>query len=172
MEHDVRPPQAGRSQGKTKFLIGGLLVVAAVVYLIVSSAQATAQYYLTVDEVMALGPEVRDRNLRVSGAVDGDSIHYDAESLHLEFTIINVPAEQDEIERAGGLARVLHEAVNNPDANRMQVEYSGPMPDLLQHEAQAIVTGRIDEEGVFQAEELLLKCPTRYEEDVPLQSEA
>jgi cytochrome c-type biogenesis protein CcmE len=45
------------------------------------------------------------------------------------------------------------------------------MPDLLRHEAQAILTGRMDTDGVFQAEELLLKCPTRYEEEIPLQSE-
>jgi cytochrome c-type biogenesis protein CcmE len=44
------------------------------------------------------------------------------------------------------------------------------MPDLLRHEAQAIVTGRIGADGVFYADELLLKCPTRYEEDIPLQS--
>jgi cytochrome c-type biogenesis protein CcmE len=32
------------------------------------------------------------------------------------------------------------------------------------------MTGRMDDNGVFQASELLLKCPTRYEEEVPLQS--
>ncbi len=45
------------------------------------------------------------------------------------------------------------------------------MPDLLQNEAQAIMTGKIGEDGVFYASELLLKCPTKYEEAVPEQSE-
>ena len=44
------------------------------------------------------------------------------------------------------------------------------MPDLLRHEAQAIVTGHIDAEGIFHADELLLKCPTKYEEAVPEQA--
>ena len=44
------------------------------------------------------------------------------------------------------------------------------MPDLLKNEAQAIMTGRMGEDGVFYAEELLLKCPTRYEEAVPEQA--
>jgi cytochrome c-type biogenesis protein CcmE len=44
------------------------------------------------------------------------------------------------------------------------------MPDLLRHEAQAIVTGRVGADGVFEADELLLKCPTRYEEEVPVQA--
>ncbi|NJL57955.1 cytochrome c maturation protein CcmE [bacterium] len=33
------------------------------------------------------------------------------------------------------------------------------MPDLLQHEAQAILTGTLGDDGVFYATELLLKCP-------------
>jgi cytochrome c-type biogenesis protein CcmE len=37
----------------------------------------------------------------------------------------------------------------------------------LKHEAQAIVTGTLGEDGVFYADELLLKCPTRYQEEVP-----
>jgi hypothetical protein len=43
-----------------------------------------------------------------------------------------------------------------------------PKPDLLQHEAQALVEGRA-ENGVFMANPggLLLKCPTRYEEMEP-----
>jgi cytochrome c-type biogenesis protein CcmE len=43
-----------------------------------------------------------------------------------------------------------------------------PKPDLLQHEAQALVEGHA-ENGVFMANQggLLLKCPTRYEELEP-----
>ena len=156
--------------GNTKFLIGGLLIVAAVVYLIVSSTQASAQYYLTIDELMSRGEEVSDRDIKISGAVDGDTIDYDSKSLTLRFTIVNVPGDLDEIEKAGGLAKVLHIAVADPTASRLDVEYYGPMPDLLRHEAQAIITGRIGADGVFYADELLLKCPTRYEEEIPIQA--
>ena len=44
------------------------------------------------------------------------------------------------------------------------------MPDLLKNEAQAIVTGKMGADGVFYAKELLLKCPTKYEEAVPEQA--
>lgn len=160
------PPKAGRG----KFLLGGLLIVAAVVYLIATSTQSAAQYYLTIDELATKGETVLGRDIKLSGAVDGESIEYDSKSLTLRFTIINVPADADEIEKAGGLAEVLHQAVNDPNARRLQVEYLGPMPDLLRNEAQAIVTGRLGEDGVFYADELLLKCPTRYEEEIPLQA--
>jgi cytochrome c-type biogenesis protein CcmE len=52
----------------------------------------------------------------------------------------------------------------------MQVVYIGPRPDLLRNEAQAIMTGHLRENGIFYAEELLLKCPTRYEEVLPQQA--
>jgi cytochrome c-type biogenesis protein CcmE len=168
---DLENPATGKKRGgKTKFLIGGLLIVAAVVYLIVTSTQAAAQYYLTIDEMENKGAEVMDRDLKLSGAVDGESITYDPESLTLTFTMANVPADQDEIEDAGGLAEVLHQAVEDPTASRITVVYIGPKPDLLRHEAQAIVTGRLGDDGNFYADELLLKCPTRYEEEIPIQA--
>lgn len=158
------------SSSRMKFLIGGLLIVAAIVYLIYSSTAANAQYFLTVEEVAIKGDEVYDRDLRISGAVIGDTIAYDPNTLTLRFDVSNIPGSNTEIEAQGGLAAVLHEAVTNPGAT-LSVEHNGPMPDLLQNEAQAIMTGRLGEDGVFYAEELLLKCPTKYEEAVPEQSE-
>jgi cytochrome c-type biogenesis protein CcmE len=163
-------PAPARPGGRTKFLIGGLLIVAAIVYLIASSTQASAQYYLTIDELAAKGDAVRGRDLKISGAVDGESIVYEPDTLTLRFTVANVPADLDAIEKGGGLAEVLHQAVSDPNARRLQVVYVGVKPDLLRNEAQAILTGQMDDNGVFQASELLLKCPTRYEQDVPLQS--
>jgi cytochrome c-type biogenesis protein CcmE len=165
----ARTRTAGGS--RAKFLIGGGLIVAAIVYLIASSTQAAAQYYLTIDELAERGDAVLGRDLKISGAVDGDTIEYDSETLTLRFTIANVPADLADIEAAGGLAEALHQAVADPTAHRLQVVYVGPRPDLLRHEAQAIVTGRMGEDGVFYADELLLKCPTRYEEEIPLQAE-
>ena len=157
------------SGSRAKFLIGGLLMVAAVVYLVVSSTQAAAQYYLTIDEMIAKGGQVDGRAIKLAGAVDGDTITYDVETLTLAFTMANMPADLDEIEAGGGLAKVLHDVLRDPNASRLRIVYVGPKPDLLRHEAQAIVTGRLGAEGVFHADELLLKCPTRYEEEVPLQ---
>lgn len=153
-----------------KFVIGGILILGAVVLLIWSSTAASAEYFLTVDELNAQGAGVVDKNLRVSGAVIGDSIQYDAQSLTLSFDVAHVPADNLAIESEGGLAEVLHQAVMDPSRARIKVVYVGPKPDLLRNEAQAIVTGHMGEDGIFYAEELLLKCPTRYEEAVPEQA--
>jgi cytochrome c-type biogenesis protein CcmE len=155
--------------GRLKFILGGLLILTAVVYLIASSTQASAEYFMTVDELKTKGAEVIDRNLRVSGAVVGDTIQYDAQTLNLSFFVANVPGDNDEIEAQGGLALVLHEAVSDPSRTRILVIYNGPMPDLLRDEAQAIMTGRLGQDGIFYADELLLKCPTKYEEAIPSQ---
>ena len=153
-----------------KFVIGGILILGAVVFLIWTSTAASAEYFLTIDELNAKGANVVEKNLRVSGAVIGDSIQYDAQNLTLSFEVAHVPADNLAIETEGGLAEALHQAVLDPSRARMKVVYEGPKPDLLRNEAQAIMTGRMGNDGVFYAEELLLKCPTRYEEAVPEQA--
>lgn len=167
MEQSNQPSRGGRA----KFIIGGLLIVAAIAYLIISSTQASAQYFMTVDELVAKEAVAADQDVRVSGAVIGDSITYDPETLTLSFVVADVPGDNKEIEAQGGLAAVLHAAVEDPSRSRMPVVYVGVKPDLLRHEAQAIMTGKMGADGVFYADELLLKCPTKYEEAVPQQSE-
>jgi cytochrome c-type biogenesis protein CcmE len=153
-----------------KFVIGGILILGAVIFLIWSSTAATSEYFLTIDELNAKGSSIVNKNLRVSGAVLGDSIQYNAQTLTLTFEVAHVPGDQAMIEDEGGLAEALHQAVIDPTRSRMKIVYVGPMPDLLRHEAQAIVTGKLGEDGVFHADELLLKCPTKYEEAVPEQA--
>jgi len=153
-----------------KFVIGGILILAAVVFLIWTSTAASAEYFLTVDELNAKGSNIVDKNLRVSGAVIGDSIQYDAPNLTLSFEVAHVPGDNAALETEGGLAEALHQAVMDPSRSRIKVVYVGPKPDLLRNEAQAIMTGHVAADGTFYAEELLLKCPTRYEEAVPDQA--
>jgi cytochrome c-type biogenesis protein CcmE len=155
---------------QTKFFLGGAFILAAVVYLIVSSTQASKEYFMTVNEVKAEGQAVVGKSLRLSGAVIGDSIQYDAETLTLTFDVAHVPGDNADIEAQGGLAAVLKAAVADPTRARVKVIYVGPKPDLLRSEAQAIMTGKIGADRIFHADELLLKCPTKYEEAVPEQA--
>ncbi|MBX3049745.1 MAG: cytochrome c maturation protein CcmE [Anaerolineales bacterium] len=159
------------SRSRNKFLFGGLIILAAVVYLIVSSTAAGAQFFFTVDELLADGPGAVGKPARVAGAVLGDTIVYDTETLTLSFTIVHTPGDTRLINDEGGLAAALDAAVADPTRNRLQVVYVGVKPDLLQHAAEAIVSGQIDESGVFHANELLLRCPTRYEEALPAQAQ-
>ncbi len=153
-----------------KFVVGGALMLIAVVLLIITSIKGNAQYYLTIEELVS-GQAGRTENIRVSGVVLGESITYDPVNLLLRFTVAHIPGDNAEIEALGGLAQVLHDASQNPGNARLDVVYNGVKPDLLKNEAQAIITGSLGSDGVFYAEELLLKCPSRYEDSLPDQVE-
>jgi len=166
----MQAPRETGNHGRIKYFVGGLMILAAVVYLIVSSTQANPEYFTTADELRAGQAKLAGRNLRLSGAVVGDTIQYDPDENQLTFEIANVPGDNATVEAQGGLAKVLHEAVTDPNRARLTVVYAGPKPDLLRDEAQAILTGHLGEDGNFYADELLLKCPTKYEEAVPSQA--
>ena len=152
---------------RLKFIIGGLIILIAVAYLIYSSSSASAAYFMTVEELQAQEDDAIGKNLRISGAVIGESIRYDPQAMDLSFEIAQVPGDNEDIEAQGGLALVLHHAVTDPTQARLQVVYNGVKPDLLRDEAQAIITGTLGTDGIFHADELLLKCPTKYEDTLP-----
>jgi len=155
------PDFDSKSGERWKFISAGLLLLGAVAYLILSGTATGARYFITVDEVVN-NTDYLGQTVRISGAVIGDTIQYDSENLILDFTVAHIPPEFDD------LAKTLYDAVRDPSATRMTVHLENEvMPDLLQHEAQAILTGQLGEDGVFYASELLLKCPSRYEEAAP-----
>ncbi len=154
-------PAVKTSGGRLKFLIGGVLILAAVVYLIISGTTAGARYFMTVDELVT-NPEYVGKTVRIAGAVIGDTIQYDARNLIINFTIANIPSEYQ------NLAEELHAAATDPSRTQLKVLVENQVkPDLLQHEAQAILTGTLNADGTFVATELLLKCPTRFQEANP-----
>jgi cytochrome c-type biogenesis protein CcmE len=160
-----------RQPGQWRFILGGVLIAAAILYLILSSTKANAQYFLTIDELLGKKDAMQDQSVRISGAVIGDSIQVNQDTLEIRFSMANIPGDQKTIDQQGGIAKVLHQAVTNGSSSTLEVVYTGVKPDLLKDEAQAIVTGTLGEDGVFKADELLLKCPTRYAEALPEQGE-
>lgn len=144
-----------------KFIIGGAVIIGAVFFLIVSAVQSSAQYAYTVGDVIEKQAALADSKtgLRVSGFVVGDSIKYDPKAMTLSFDIVETHKELDAPQQ------VLHIVADGH-----------VKPDLLQHEAQATLTGKLGSDGVFYLAQggnsLLLKCPTRYEESVPTLSPA
>ncbi len=137
---------------KPKYLLGFALIAAAVVFLIVTSMSANAQYFYTVDELRAKGQGVIDQNVRVSGAVINSSTKFEVRDNqpYLQFNV----ADSDKI------------ATQTP----LHIVYNGPKPDLLDEpNAQAIIEGHLGADGTFYADNLLLKCPSRYEDQFPNQ---
>ncbi|MEK6751378.1 MAG: cytochrome c maturation protein CcmE [Chloroflexota bacterium] len=151
------------------FIAGFAILGMSGLYLASSSSESSIQYFMTINEVMSKDNMV-NKQIRISGAVIGDSIEFDEASGKLTFQIANVPADYAEVEKQGGLAVVLENAVNDSNRQRIQVVYVGEKPELLRNMAQAIMTGELHSDGIFYADEILLKCPSRYEEAVPDQA--
>lgn len=124
---------------KLKFVIGGFVVVAVIAALIATSFGGTSSDYLTIAQVRALGPS-QARDSRVAGAIVSNSVVWNTSEVHLTFEI------QDE---TGHLA----------------ISYRGPQPDMLVDAVEAVAIGKYDPTSqVFEADELLMKCPSKYEE--------
>ena len=124
---------------KLKFALGGVVVIAVVAVLIATSFGGSASEYLTIAQVKALGRD-QARDSRVAGAIVPNSVEWNTGEVHLTFEI------QDE---TGVLA----------------ISYRGPQPDMLVDAVEAVAIGKYDPAGqVFEADELLMKCPSKYEE--------
>lgn len=165
MAAEVPPASKEKSKNSfrvNKFMVGGAVIIVAVILLAVTSLNGNAQYYMTINELKA-APEKWNQNLRISGAVRGDTIQFDPSTGDLSFEVVNVPGDMQTVDEMGGLAAMLHQAVSDPTAVTLTIRYHGARPDLLKNEAQAIVTGRMQPDGTFLASDLLLKCPSKYQ---------
>jgi cytochrome c-type biogenesis protein CcmE len=123
----------------TKFIIGGVVVAVVIGLLIATSFSGSTSDYLTVAQVRALGPD-QTRDSRVTGAIVADSVNWSTQEMLLTFEI------QDE-------------------TGILPITYHGPQPDMLIDAVEAVAIGKYDVEAqTFVADELLMKCPSKYEE--------
>ena len=93
-----KQPKKKRSE-RIKFVVAGVLILVAVLYLLVSGTLQGARYFITVREVLD-DQSYLGRTVRISGAVDGESIEYDSEKAIIRFTIVNIPKAYDDLATA------------------------------------------------------------------------
>lgn len=134
-----------RSGLNLKFIIAGVTLIALIISLIVYGSMTASSYYLTVSEIQeqAQGDNasIVGQRIRVNGAVVAGSEDWNAQEITLRFSI------EDE------------------NGATLPIVFYGPRPDNFQRAASAIVEGELLADGSFQADTLLLKCPSRYEEE-------
>ncbi len=124
---------------KKKFVIGGIIVVLAIGYLGFIGFQSAATYYYEVGELLAQGGSIYDENVRVNGQVAPGSVEQEAQGTILRFTIIDVEGEES-----------------------LPVFYQGVVPDTFKVGNEVVVEGQLNSDGIFQADTLMPKCPSRY----------
>ncbi len=116
-----------------------VLALGALGYLVFTGMQDTMVFYYTVSEVLADTGDFEGTPLRVAGKVVPGSIEVSTTN-HLDRSFV--------IQEGG---------------QRIPVEYHGVVPDTLVDDADAVVEGQLDAEGVFQATFVMAKCPSKYE---------
>ena len=124
------------SGAKTKMLIGGTVLIAAVVWLGISGVRAGSAYYVDVDKFMT-DASCRSGQVRLCGKVAEDDLVIDSSGPAAKF-------------RLGGASHSL------------PVSYRGTLPELFKAGCDVVVSGRLDDMGVFQAEQILTKCASKY----------
>jgi cytochrome c-type biogenesis protein CcmE len=134
----ARPASRSRI-GAVRFFAGGLVILAVIGYVTFSSFQSNAVYYYTLREFKAQQSKLGGQTLRINGPLDKESIQTDQKTLVLQF--------------------------NLKDGDLVQpVVYRGVAPDTLKTGESVVAEGHLGTDGVFQADNILVKCPSKYEE--------
>jgi cytochrome c-type biogenesis protein CcmE len=129
-----------------KFGLGILVIAACVVLLIVSGFKETSMYYFTVTEFEAREAEFVGQRIKLAGKVVPGSILKDDVSLDLSFKIWE-PVE----------------GLSDAELTQRAVRYKGIIPDTFRDDSDVVLEGAASRDGVFHAEHLLAKCPSKYE---------
>lgn len=117
--------------------IGLLLAgVALAVGLMIMAFQQNMMFFFSTTEVAA-GKAPLERDFRVGGMVVEQSVERDPNSLLVQFTLTDYQT-------------------------LLQVEYSGILPDLFREGQGIVAKGRLNEQGVFVATEVLAKHDENY----------
>ena len=134
---------------RTRFFIIAAVVVLSLAFMIWAAFGENTRYFLTVsefnDKQAAQGIE-EGQMVRVSGKLVEGTFDRPEKSTTSHFEIT------DQEGAASGSAM-------------LQAKYDGVLPDLFFNpHSEIILEGSYTEEGVFDASEILVKCPSKYQD--------
>ncbi len=144
-----KPGQAPESRPKRRkarwgFIIAGLAIAAAVIYLVVANTGTSAEYYMTIHELQTCS-SCAGQSVRVAGFVSQAGVTQLNGGQSVTFSII------DSVTSA---------------TQKMAVSYQGVVPDTVRAGTQVVVEGHFSS-GVFHATTLLAKCPSKFQAATP-----
>jgi cytochrome c-type biogenesis protein CcmE len=123
---------------RLKFVLGGFVIVASLVWLGFVGYEESKAYYITVEEFSAMQGQLQGKTVKVAGDVVAGSI--DRAGTPMEFIISN-------------------------QGKSLRVRYIGKdmVPDTFMDGSKAVVEGTLAQDGVFQARRIEAKCASKYE---------
>ena len=117
-------------------ILAGLAVLGAVIALVLNAFQSNLVFFFSPTQVAA-GEAPKGKPFRIGGMVKEGSIQREADGVTLRFAITDT--ERD-----------------------ITVAYKGILPDLFKEGKGAVVQGRLGDDGVFVAKEVLAKHDENY----------
>lgn len=119
-----------------RFVIGGVIIIAALAYIVYGGMREAMVYFKTPSELQA-GTSSSDKFIRMGGMVVKGSLMKDVKNLTYRFDLTD------------GMASI-------------PVFFKGMPPDLFSEGKGAVVEGRIGQDGVFQATTIMAKHAEEY----------
>lgn len=124
---------------RAKYIIGSVIIVAFLAWGTAAFFKTTVQY-VSIEEAAA-----SNRTVQVMGKIDFDVVKYDRDDSRLEFEIYDP------------------EAADAATARRLDVVYYGVVPGNFDQATSVVVKGKPDGQGSFVADQMLIKCPSKYQ---------
>jgi cytochrome c-type biogenesis protein CcmE len=123
---------------KAKYIIGGIIIVLFLVWGTSAFLRTTIRY-VSIEEARH-----SRRTVQVLGRIDFDQVNYNTDNSCLEFAVYD-PEAQDK-----------------QRAQRMKVVYYGVVPGNFEQATSVVLKGKSEGEA-FVAEQMLVKCPSKYQ---------
>jgi cytochrome c-type biogenesis protein CcmE len=123
-----------------KFVVGGAIIFAVIAALSVQGLQEMTVFFYTPQEVLAAPRDFEEKTIRIGALVHPGTVDWDARNIRLAF----------------------HVTENSQQT--IPVVYQGLKPDMFREGQGVVVEGRMHQ-GVFQADQLLVKHSEEYKLD-------
>jgi len=128
-----------------KIVVTAVVLSSAFGFMMWTTLRDGAEYFKHVDEVIAQRTSLEGKKLQVQGYVIPGSILVKPNTLEYRFRIQNNPIRSGE------------------PGNVMNVSFKGQPPDTFKDEAEVVAHGQLRSDGGFDANQVIAKCPSKYE---------
>ena len=120
----------------------GLVAFVAILGFMLFDVTQSETYFYEVHQAVAKGPDLVGQTVRIKGKVEPGSIRGEDGKLGFAFRVTE-----------GGKS--------------LEVRYDKALPDTFEAGREVVAQGEVDRGYVLQADEVLVKCPSRYEGEAP-----
>ncbi len=121
-----------------RFVVAGIVILAAIGYMIYAAIEGGSEYYLTTSEVVSMGDKAVGQPIKLGGRVVENSVQWDKGNNTVTFMLAD-------------------------EKQSMPVSYKGVVPDTFQPGTDVILEGKLGTDGKFQATTMMAKCASKYE---------